>query len=323
MKILRQLGLAASAMLMMGACWANPANNAPINLVVPFNAGGPSDAVARVTAKSLSEELRRPMVVDNKPGATGMIGARFVARARPDGLTLLAGTKSALISGPLLNTSTKIDATADFLPINFIAQDDLIFLASTSTPFNTVNEFIQYAKKNPKLITYGTSGLGSSYHFDTELIASLVNVELMHVPYGGAAPAFQDLLAGRIDIQLQTFSQARPYLNTGRVKVLAVISRARLPELPNVPTFFENSDLKPFDAAVWTGLFAPKGTPKDALDELRRAMHKLKASPEFQKALDSQGLRMVSKDPAEISRQIQSETSIWKALIKAGRVSLN
>jgi len=225
----------------------------PVRIVVPFAAGGPTDVLARVLAPKLSASLKRTVIVDNKVGATGAIGAVFVAKAAADGDTLLLGTSSIMAASPNLTANLPYDPIKDFVPISMVATIENILVVHPSVPAKTVRELIAYGKANPGKLTYASSGIGSTYHLGGELFASQAGIQMTHVPYKGAAPASQDLLAGHVSVMFDNTSSAIPNIKAGRVRALGVASLKRYAGLPDLPTIAEEG-LAGYETC-WLGAF--------------------------------------------------------------------
>ncbi|MGZ5105184.1 MAG: Bug family tripartite tricarboxylate transporter substrate binding protein, partial [Usitatibacter sp.] len=225
-----------AALLACAAAAAHAQIGKPVHIVVPFAAGGPTDVVARVLAPMLSASMKRPVIVENKVGATGGIGAVFVAKAQPDGDTLLLATSSIFAASPNLSTKLPYDPVNDFAPISLIATIENILVVNPEVPAKDVRELVAYAKANPGKLTYASSGIGSTYHLGAELFASQTGIRMTHIPYKGAAPAIQDVLAGHVQVMFDNMSSAIPNMKAGRVRALGVASLTRYPALPDVPT---------------------------------------------------------------------------------------
>jgi tripartite-type tricarboxylate transporter receptor subunit TctC len=291
-------------------------------IIVPFAAGGPNDVVARLAAKGLTEVLGQNIIVDNKPGATGVIGTQFVADAAPDGLTMLLASSSSMSTGPLLMPSVKFDPVKDFIPVNLIALDENILVVHPSVAAKTTQELIDYAKAHPNDLNYSTSGIGSSYHLGTQLFSSRAGIEMTHVPYKGTAPAVLDLLAGRVQVQFQAVSQARGNIEMGKVRPLAIASPKRHPAFPNIPTIAESANLPDFSFMTWMGLFFPAGTPEAEVERMRNALHKAMQLPEIKKRITDLGMQPTSQSPDAIAAQIQGDLARWGKVIKDGNIVL-
>jgi len=294
---------------------ASAQDNAPVRIVVPFAAGGPNDVVARLAAAAMAGPLGKNIIVENKPGATGAIGSQLVADSKPDGLTMLLASSSTMMS-PLLLSSVRFDPLKDFVPVDLIAADENLLVVHPSVPAKSVKELIDLARAKPGVLNYSTSGMGSSYHLGTELFNSQLGIQMTHVPYKGSAPAVLGLISGQVDVQFQAISQAKPQLEAGKERPLAIASLTRHPDFPNIPTVAEAADLPGFEFATWMGLFLPAGTPQAEVDRLRAALRTAAQSPEMRKRLSELGMRPLSQEPDAIMDRIAGDLKKWGALIK-------
>jgi tripartite-type tricarboxylate transporter receptor subunit TctC len=269
---------------MMGtAAWSqDPYPSKPVRLIVPFAAGGATDVVGRLFGKELGDVLGQPVVIENRVGATGRIGAEAVARSKPDGYTLLLATTSTHAVLPALSASMTYDAVKDFTRVIKIGETPVILVASTALPFGTVQELVAYAKKNPGKLTYASSGIGSILHLAGELFARSADISMLHVPYKGDAPALVDMGAGTVDIMFSP--TPGPGLATKRVKAIASASKGRNPLMPDLPTVSEGG-IPDFALASWIGMMAPAGTLDAVVRRLNRVGNDILARPDFRKRL--------------------------------------
>lgn len=243
----------------------------PVRLIVPFPPGGSVDLVARLVGKSLQDALKQPFVVDNKPGASGNVGAAYVAKAPPDGYTLLVGSAGVFAANQFLYANPPFDPLQAFAPIMRIVDQPNILVVGQQSPVRSVNELIALAKARPGKLSFGSASVGSAQHFSTEIFMQQAGVELLHVPYKGGAPALVDLMGGQIDMLFDTSPTALPYARSGKLRALAITSRQRSPLLPDVPTMKE-AGLPDFEVVTWTGIAAPAGTPQAVIDRLNAAI---------------------------------------------------
>ena len=287
----------------------------PIRIVVPFAAGGPTDVLARVLAPKLSASLKRTVIVDNKVGATGAIGAVFVAKAPADGDTLLLGTSSIMAASPNLTANLPYDPTRDFVPISMVATIENILVVHPSVPVKTVKEFIAYAKANPGKLTYASSGIGSTYHLGGELFASQANIQMTHVPYKGAAPASQDLLAGHVSVMFDNTSSAIPNIKAGRVRAIGVASLKRYGGLPDLPTIAEEG-LAGYETTIWLGLFAPAKTPAAIIQKLHKEITDAVNSVEYKERLAALDLQPRSSSGQELANYLKTDLAKWAKVVK-------
>ncbi len=287
----------------------------PIRIVVPFAAGGPTDVLARVLAPKLSASLHRTVIVDNKVGATGAIGAVFVAKAAPDGDTLLLGTSSIMAASPNLTANLPYDPMKDFIPISMVATIENILVVHPSVPARTVKELIAYGKANPGKLTYASSGIGSTYHLGGELFASQAGITMTHVPYKGAAPAIQDVLAGHVNVMFDNTSSAVPSIKAGRVRALGVASLKRYPALPDLPTIAEEG-LAGYETTIWLGLFAPAKTPVAIIQKLHKEINDAVNSIEYKERLAALDLQPRASSGQELANYLKTDLAKWAKVVR-------
>ncbi|HEX2566094.1 MAG TPA: tripartite tricarboxylate transporter substrate binding protein [Burkholderiales bacterium] len=289
----------------------------PVRLVVPYAAGGPADLLTREIAKGLQDAVHQPVIVDPRPGGGTMIGAELVAKAPPDGYTLLVSTAASLIVSPSMEPHPRYDGLKDFAPIAMVAYVPNLISANPSVPANNVQELIAYAKRNPGKLAYGSAGNGSGPHVAGELFKSMAGVDLVHVPYKGAAPAVVDLLSGQIQLGFVNISAVLPYVRSGKLKAIAVTTLKRSAALPDLPTVDEQG-VKDYDTGSWYGLHAPAGTPPAVIDSLYATMRAVMAEPALGKRLlDTQGAEVVVKSPQEFDRFIRADAARTVPIMKA------
>lgn len=291
---------------------------APIKLVVPFPAGAASDAIARVIARSAAADLGQSIIVENKAGADGIISASDVARARPDGLTLLFGTNSALSASPALKKSLPYDPVKSFTPITEIGRYTFFLYVNEATPGKSVRELVDLAKQQPGKLNFATgntTALVSSLQFN-----ALNQIRMEHVPYKGEPAAVVDLLNNRVQVMFGNPSIGLPYFNNGKLKVLATTSRERSRLLPDVPTLQE-AGVKDFDITSWAGLFAPAGTPAPIVERLRTAFTAAMKTPEVVSALDQQGFVATPSDGESLNRLVQAQLVKYRDTIRAAGIA--
>jgi len=286
----------------------------PIRLIVPFAAGGGSDSVGRVIADRLSHELGQPVIVENRPGAGGSIGAAQVAKAAPDGYTLLLGSTSELAQYPHVSGKVPYDPQTDFAPISLVGTVSLVLTVSSKLPIKDVEELIAYARKNPGKLNYGSAGTGSSTHLAMALFAHLAKVEMLNISYKGSAPVVTDLLAGNIDLAMPTMSAVLPHIKSDRLRVIGVSTAEPSVILPDVEVI--GSVLSRYEAGLWTGLLAPAGTPNEIIDKLHGAVAKALSEPKVQTMLISQGAEATGSSPAVFAAQIKRENAVWSEVVK-------
>ena len=318
--ITRRLGLLALTATALGtpATWAQaPFPHKPVTLVVPFATGGPTDAMARTLANAIKPFLGQPMVVDNKAGAGGNIGADAVARAEADGHTLLFGTSGPLAINVSLYGKINYDPVKSFSPIIRVGHLPNVLVVHPSVPAKNVKELIAYAKANPGKLSYASSGNGASSHLAGVLFNMRTGTDLQHIPYKGTGPALNDLLGGQVAMSFTDVLTALPHIKAGKLRVLGVTSASRSAALPGVSTVMEQG-VKDFDVSVFFGIVAPSGTPQDVVTKLNAAFVQVLQQPEVRKNLAAQGLETTDKTtPADLAVFMRNEISQWRDVVKA------
>jgi len=287
----------------------------PIRIVVPFPAGGTTDILARAVGQKLTETNGQPVLIDNRPGAGGNIGAELVAKSPPDGYTLLMGTVGTHAINPSLYAKMPYDHQKDFAPVILVAGVPNVLVINPSVPANSVQELIAYGKANPGKLNFASSGSGTSIHLAGELFKTMSGVQMTHIPYKGSAPAIADLLGGQVQIMFDNLPSALPQIKAGKLKALAVTSAQRATALPDVPTIAE-AGLPGFEASSWFGLLAPAGTPKEVIAKLNTEVAKWLASPEAREKLAAQGAIAAGKTPEDFTQHIVAETAKWQKVVK-------
>ncbi|MFH1044234.1 MAG: tripartite tricarboxylate transporter substrate binding protein [Pseudomonadota bacterium] len=294
----------------------------PVRVVVPNAAGGAFDTITRAFAPQLSAALGQPIVPDNRPAAGGVAGVEYVAKAVPDGYTLLTAGVSQMVLNKHFYAKLPYDPERDFAPIGMIG--DLVFalFVHTSMPANNLQELIAYAKANPGKLNYGSAGVGQSFHLAMELLQQRTGAQMTHVPYKGTAPANQDLIAGRIQVMFSPpNAQMLSYVRDGRLRALASVSRKRLPALPEVPTFDE-AGIRNLDVAGWSAMFSPAGTPKDVVARLNRELVRVLNLPELAKAYDALSMLPASSTPEQLAEKVSREIAMWGPVVKTLGIQL-
>jgi tripartite-type tricarboxylate transporter receptor subunit TctC len=288
----------------------------PIRLIVPFPAGGSADLIGRTLAKKMSEGLGQQLLVENRAGAGGTIGAAAVAKAPADGYTLGLGTVSTLAMAPVVRANPPYDSLAAFAPVSLVASAPFILVVNASVPAGSLAELVALAKSKPGGLNFASIGDGTLQHFTGESFKSLAGVDIVHVPYKGVAPALVDLLAGQVQIGFDILASFQlQNLQSGRLRALAVLGPARAAQLPSVPTAAE-AGLPGLAATAWFGLIAPKGTPADALARLNTEVRKAVASAELREAIATQGLEPAAGSPQEFAELIEREMARWAQVVK-------
>ena len=306
--------------------WATPSAAAfpekSLRLIVPFPAGGAADFMARGMALRLGTELGQSIIIDNRGGAAGAPATEAVARAVPDGYTLLFGTMGTQVINPALYPKLRYDPIKDFAPISLTHITPRVLVVRADLPVNTIAELIALAKKQPAVLTYGSAGSGSSSHLSGALFESLASVDMLHVPYRGSAPVLMDVLAGRIDMSFDSYTVYEEHIKSGKVRALGVTSKARMSILPQIPTMAE-SGLPDYEVSNWLGLLAPAGTPKDILAKLHAALGRAMATPALKQQLLSLGVEPTFGRSEDFGMLIRTELPKWAALVKKSGATAN
>ena len=284
-----------------------------VTLVVPFPPGGGTDTGARAIAQKLSERWGQPVVVENKPGAGGLIGTEGVSRAKPDGYTIIMGNAQTIAVNPVLQKKLAYDP-ASLVPISLVAELPLVLLVNSTVDAATPADFIKVAKAKPGELTYGSAGNGSSTQLAAAILESASGIKLVHVPYKGGGPAMQDLMGGHVNLTFLTVFESGPALKSGKVKALAVTSAARSPALPNIPTIAETVAPGYFSIS-WIGLMAPAATPKPIVDKIAKDVQEIMATAEMKQRFVEQGATPVGGTPAQFKALIDSEMARYRTII--------
>ncbi len=292
-----------------------------VTMVVPFPPGGPTDLIARVLAKQLTEQLGQTFVIDNKGGANGNIGGQAVASAKPDGYTALYNTSSLALS-PSLYKELAYNPQKDLVPVTTTAVVPLVLVVNNKLPVNTIQEFIAYAKKNPGKLSYGSSGNGNITHLGAFLLNQATGIDAVHVPYRGSSPAMTDLVGGQIQYDTNTLNDTVPFIRDKRVKALAVTSAARSPVLPEVPTVSETV-LPGFEMGAWQGIVMPAGTDPAIVKKFNAEVLKALKTPSVLKQLEDQGAQALGSTPEEYRDYLASEIKRFAKIVKDAGVTLN
>lgn len=305
-----------------GAAIAQNYPTKPITIVVPFPAGGTTDILARIVGQYMSRDLNQAVVIDNRGGAGGNLGAQAVARAPADGYTLLMGTVGTHAINASLYKRMPFDHIKDFAPLSRVAMVPNMLVAHPSQPFNTVAEMIAYAKANPGQIRYASSGNGTSIHLSGELFKIMAKVDMQHVPYRGSAPAIADLLGGQTAIMFDNMPSAIQHVRAGTLKALAVTTAQRSPEMPDLPTIAE-AGVPGYEATSWFGLLAPSGTPDAVIRRLNASIVKALNDPEVRQRIAELGATPTPETPESFASFIQQETTKWAEVVKASGASID
>ena len=314
MKNLLKLSLSILALIFAATASAQSFPTKPIKIVVPFPAGGTVDFFARVISTKLSEALGQSVLVENRAGAGGNIAAEAVAKAAPDGYTLLMGSEIIAINTSLYS-KIGYDPVKDLAPITLVGTVPNILIVHPGLPVNSVNDLIALAKKTPGKISFASTGQGTSTHLSSELFKLMANVDMLHVPYKGGPPAIADLISGQVNMMFINMPTGIAHVRSGKAKIIAVSSIKRVPQLPDVPTV-DQAGVKGFETSAWSGLYAPAGTPVDIINRLNAEVVKILKQPSVKDQLMAQGAEPVGDTPEEFSRFTLAEISKWAKIIK-------
>jgi tripartite-type tricarboxylate transporter receptor subunit TctC len=289
----------------------------PITVIVPFTPGASTDAVARLTQDVLARELGQPIVIENRPGAGGTQGSAVVANAHPDGYTLLITVNSPLTTNMFVQKTYPFDARTAFAPISLAAESVLVLAVNAKLPVATVPELVEYVKRNPGKVSYGSAGVGSAHHIAGEMINQRTGIDMAHVPYRGSAPAMQDLVAGSIQVSFGTTPAVLPHAQEGTIRIIALAEAKRHPDLPGIPTIDET--YPGIITNTWVGFLAPAGTPPAIISKLNAAMGIALKQPDVIEKFKLQGLTAIRSSPEDLQRIITEEYARWgKALPALG-----
>ncbi|QRQ85129.1 tripartite tricarboxylate transporter substrate binding protein [Cupriavidus oxalaticus] len=286
----------------------------PITMVVPFAPGGGNDILARAIAPKMSQLLGQTIVIENKPGAGGNLGADYVAHAAPDGYTLVIAS-SQITMNPFLGMKVPFQVERDFEPVGLIASVPIMLVANPAQPFRTLQEFIQYTRANPGKLSYSSPGPGTPQHLAGEVFAKLNKTELLHVPYRGTGPSITDLMGGQVQISFATFASSIQFVRAGKLRALGIAGKKRSALMPDLPTFAE-AGIAGYDAELWYSLLAPARTPKAVVDKVNAALVAALKSPDVAGQLAKQGFEPQASTPAELKAYIGKEMSRWQRVIQ-------
>ena len=312
------LGLAALSTALLGLATGAAAQgfpSKPVRIVVPFPPGGSTDLLARRIAEKWQQSLGQPVIVENRPGAGGVTGSDFVARAAPDGHTLVMGVTGSHGVSISLNPRLPYHPLRSFEPISRVVSAPLVIVVGAAVPARTLAEYVAAARSKPGEITHSSPGVGTSMHLTGEMFNAAAGTQLVHVPYKGSAGAINDLMGGQVQSMFSDFLVALPQVESGRIRALAVTSARRHPLMPNVPTVAE-SGYPGFEALSWQGLFAPAGTPREVIERLNAETQKALASPDIRDFFSRQGFEVAGSSPAEFRAFIEAEIPKWAKVVK-------
>jgi tripartite-type tricarboxylate transporter receptor subunit TctC len=326
--MLEKMSAAALAILLLALTGTASAQNyptKPMTMIIPFAAGGPTDVLGRVMAQRMSEILGQQIVVENVGGAGGMTGSRRVADAAPDGYTMVLGTVGTHAQGQTLYKKPLYSSVTDFTPVALVAEVPILLTVRKDLPVKDFKEFVAYAKANQAKMQFGSAGAGSATHLGCVLLNYVIGTDITHVPYRGTGPAMQDLAGGRIDFLCEIITTAKPQVDGGTVKALALFDKERSPALANLPTAAEQGTQN-LEAYTWNAIFLPKGAPADVVKKLNAAAVEAMKSPVVRERLEGLGAKIVSDDratPEYLGQFVKSEIEKWAAPIKASGVTVD
>ena len=311
----RLFAIALALLLPLGAAAQNYPHK-PIRLVVPFTPAGAVDIASRAIAIELLKQLGQPVSVENKPGAGGNLGAAEVARAAPDGYTLLMTTSGIQAINPALYAKMPFDPNKDLVPVAALVSLNNVLVLHPSVPANSVNEVIALAKKDPGKWTYASSGNGTSIHMSGAMFTQLTGTDLLHIPYKGSGPAVTDLLAGQVNMMFDNIPSSLPHIRAGKLRALATTGAKRDPALPDLPTIAE-AGVPGYESGVWFGIAAPAGTPKEIISKLNAAALRGARSPEFGKRMKDLGYNLIPGSAEEMAAMLKAELARWAPIVKS------
>jgi tripartite-type tricarboxylate transporter receptor subunit TctC len=303
------VALSALALLTTGAAFGQAYPTRPINMIVGFPPGGSTDATARILQDPMSAALGQQIVIDNRGGAGGTTGAAAVANAAPDGQTLLLTVNASITMNKFLQKNFPFDPKKALEPVALLNDVVLVLAVNSELPVHSVAELIDYAKKNPGKLSYGSSGVGSGHHICGELLKQKTGIDMVHVPYRGGGPAIQDLVAGQIQVSFGTLPAVLPHAASGKIRINAAAEKKRIPELPDIPTIDET--VPGVINIGWSGIMAPAGTPKPIVEKLNHVVNDALKQPAVVEKLKVQGLHIMTATPAEFGKMISDEIDYW------------
>lgn len=311
-----------SSLLMPLVTWADAYPSKPIEWVVPYAAGGGTDVVARVLSEPMGKALGQSIIVVNKPGAATNIGADAVARAKPDGYTILTGDTGTLAANPYLYKKLSYNAEKDFAPVGLLVRFPMLLVVNSQLPVNNYAEFVEWAKQQAKGVSYGTPGAGSPHHLAIELLRLQSGLNFVHIPYRGSAPAVQDVVAGQLPFMFVDTAAGIQHVQGGKIRAIAVASPARLPTLPDVPTLDEQG-LKGFEAYAWQGIVAPAATPKERVAKLSDALQSALKQADIVAKLEGMALEVTPSTAEEMDAYASAERNKWRRVIEESQITLD
>lgn len=318
MRTLAACLVALAGAVIGGGAFGQSFPSKPVRIIVAFPPGGGVDIVARAMGPKLTEIWHQPIVVENRPGASGVIGTEVAARAAPDGHTMFLGTLGNLTANQYLYAKMPVDPIRDLAPVTQVVDVHFVMIAHPSLPARNVKELIALAKARPGQINYSSSGPGGAPHLGVELFKSMARVNLVHIPYKGSGPSFVDLLAGQVSLTCDSLLQSLPYIKAGRLRALAVLGGKRSPLLPDVPTVGET--VRGYELTNWFGMTVPAGTPRDLINRLHGGLVKVLQQPAFRERIVNMGADVVGSTPEQFAAFMKSESAKWGRVIKEANI---
>jgi tripartite-type tricarboxylate transporter receptor subunit TctC len=318
-QLLAGIAILVLAATLHGSAWSQSYPAKPIRFIVPWAAGGVADITARLVGRKLGENMGQIFVVDNRAGATGIIGSEFVARAAPDGYTLLMGTTTTHATNPVVFRKLPYDSIKDFAPVSLVADAPFVLLVHPSLPVRSVKELIAFAKARPGQLTYGSSGTGGSSHLGFELFNAMAGIKAVHVPYKGLAPATIDLLAGNITMSWESTAVATPHIRDKRLRALGIGSAKRSTLMPDIPTISE-AGLNGFELGSWSAMFAPAATPPEIVRRLQREVVVAITDPRMREQFAALGAEPVGSTPEELASVLKHDLVKWAKIARQANV---
>jgi tripartite-type tricarboxylate transporter receptor subunit TctC len=316
------IGLVAIGLVSTVATFAQNYPTRTITIIVPFSAGGGVDTVARLLGEKLKDSLGQPVIIDNKPGGSGMIGALAVAKANPDGYTLLLGSAGETAINPFVyKNKMQYNPSKDLAPISLVTKIPNVLVVNANSPFKTIGDIVAYAKKNPGKLTYSTSGVGNPQHLNGELMDELAGTEMIHVPYKGASGQILDVTGGNVDMTFVSYSGAKNFIETGKIRPIAFTSAKRQSFSPNIPTMSEYKPLANYELENWFGLFAPANTPEPIISKINLAVTKALKDPALAKKLQDQGGQPSPMSPQQFSDFIKRESVVYARIVEKAKIT--
>ena len=319
MALWRRMGFAIVALWVAAPAAAQTYPDRPIRLIAPFPAGGLADVLARAVGDEMSKTLGQPVIVENRAGAGGNVGADVVAKAEADGTTLLMSSAGILTANPFLYSKMPFDAETAFVPVSNVADMSMLVVVRANLEAKSLGDLVVFARAHPDRLNFGSAGIGTTGHLGLAMLMHAAQVKFAHVPYRGAAPAVTDLIAGQIDGVVDNPPTVLPHISGGRLRALAVAAKQRLPLLPDVPTAAE-AGVPNYEASSWFGIVAPAGTPQPIVDRLHKEIAAAVRTPAMRERFASSGARLLGDTPAEFAARIKKERAMWGEVIRAANI---